>query len=182
MDDQNQNKKNSELVIENKVFFSETSGKISLKDVLGTINQFINSNPKANYSIAIGSDSDLKNINGSKSKYLHLVTALLIYRHGYGGRYFRNIENIKNINSLRQKIYAETMKSLNFAIELKPILKKYFNGNYSKLDFEIHVDIGENGKTKEMISEIVGMIKGNGFNVKTKPNAYVASKVADRHT
>jgi len=180
MDDQNKN--NSQVIFENQIFFSDTYGKISLRDVLYTINQFINANPKANYSIAIGSDSDLKNINGSKSKYLHLVTALLIYRHGFGGKYFRNIENLKNINSLKQKIYAETMRSLNFALELKPILKKYFNGNYSKLNLEIHVDVGENGRTKEMVSEIVGMIKGNGFNVKTKPDAYVASKVADRHT
>jgi len=31
-----------------------------------------------------------------------------------------------------------------------------------------------------MIKEIVGLIKGNGFEAKIKPEAYVASIVADR--
>jgi len=35
---------------------------------------------------------------------------------------------------------------------------------------------------KKLINEIVGMIKGSGFAVKTKPESYGASSVADRHT
>ena len=49
-------------------------------------------------------------------------------------------------------------------------------------DVEIHVDIGQKGPTRELIAEVVGMIRGNGFNVKTKPDAFGASSVADRHT
>jgi len=33
-----------------------------------------------------------------------------------------------------------------------------------------------------MIKEVVGLIKGNGFEAKIKPEAYVASAVADRYT
>jgi hypothetical protein len=33
-----------------------------------------------------------------------------------------------------------------------------------------------------MIAEVVSMIKGNGYEVKTKPDSFGASKVADRHT
>jgi len=32
-----------------------------------------------------------------------------------------------------------------------------------------------------MISEVTGMVRGSGFEVKIKPDAYGASKVADRH-
>ncbi|MBI2327054.1 ribonuclease H-like YkuK family protein [Candidatus Curtissbacteria bacterium] len=49
------------------------------------------------------------------------------------------------------------------------------------LNLEIHVDIGPNGPTREMISEIVGMIRANGFKVATKPASWGASHVADRH-
>ncbi|MBI4999218.1 hypothetical protein HZB97_00420, partial [Candidatus Gottesmanbacteria bacterium] len=52
----------------------------------------------------------------------------------------------------------------------------------SRFDVEIHVDIGEYGPTKEMINEVVGMIRGSGFAVQIKPDSYGASKVADRHT
>ena len=163
-------------------FLSETHGTLTFNEVMSLIADFINTNPKANYLLAIGSDSDLKNQEGDGSKYLHVVTALLIYRMGYGGKYFRSYENLKNIYSLKEKIYAETMKSLNFALGLKPVLKRTLNGNSEKLVFEIHVDIGEVGKTKEMLQEITGLVKGVGFSVKTKPNAYAATKVADRHT
>ena len=33
-----------------------------------------------------------------------------------------------------------------------------------------------------MLNEVVGMIRGSGFKVKIKPEAYGAQSVADRHT
>ena len=44
------------------------------------------------------------------------------------------------------------------------------------------MDIGRNGPTKDMIKEVVGMIKGSGYMVRIKPEAYAASTVADRYT
>ena len=49
------------------------------------------------------------------------------------------------------------------------------------LNLEIHVDIGPNGPTRELIADIVGMIRANGFKVATKPSSWGASHVADRH-
>jgi len=49
-------------------------------------------------------------------------------------------------------------------------------------DFEIHVDIGENGQTKSMMQEVIGMIRAYNFEAITKPASYAATKVADRHT
>ena len=46
----------------------------------------------------------------------------------------------------------------------------------------IHADIGENGQTKDMIKELTGLIIGNGFEPKIKPEAYIASVVADRYS
>ena len=58
--------------------------------------------------------------------------------------------------------------------------------SFANLDFNyqcryIHADIGENGQTRDMIKEVVGLIRGNGFEPKIKPEAYVASCVADRY-
>jgi len=53
------------------------------------------------------------------------------------------------------------------------------------LDYQfryIHADVGENGATKDMIKEVTGLIRGNGFEPKIKPDACVASSVADRYT
>jgi predicted RNase H-related nuclease YkuK (DUF458 family) len=42
--------------------------------------------------------------------------------------------------------------------------------------------VGPVGKTRDMIKEVVGMVNGNGFVAKTKPDSWGASSVADKHT
>ncbi|PIP17009.1 MAG: hypothetical protein COX44_02235, partial [Candidatus Portnoybacteria bacterium CG23_combo_of_CG06-09_8_20_14_all_37_13] len=96
---------------------------------------------------------------------------------GRGGRYFWKRIYCKKFPSLRQRIYKEVALSLNLAQKL---LKNFEPGKL-KQDLEIHVDVGQNGQTREMIKEVVGMVRGSGFNVKTKPDSYAASSVADKH-
>jgi predicted RNase H-related nuclease YkuK (DUF458 family) len=76
-------------------------------------------------------------------------------------------------------MYQEAAYSLTAAEEFVSLFK---NDGITKYDIEIHVDIGLKGETREMIGEIVGMIRGSGFAVKTKPDSFGASKVADRYT
>ena len=74
------------------------------------------------------------------------------------------------------------MSSLNFALFFVPLLRKKLNGHTPRYNLEIHIDVGEHGDTRDMIKEVVGMVTGNGFVAKTKPEAYGASYVADKHT
>jgi predicted RNase H-related nuclease YkuK (DUF458 family) len=76
-------------------------------------------------------------------------------------------------------MYEEAALSLEMAETVLALLHK---DGISKYDVEIHVDIGKFGETREMITEIVGMIRGSGYSVKIKPESYAASKVADRYT
>jgi predicted RNase H-related nuclease YkuK (DUF458 family) len=76
-------------------------------------------------------------------------------------------------------IFGQALFSLKLAEQLIERLKEL---NVSDFNLTIHVDVGPNGETKKIMQEIVGMIKGNGFAVKTKPDSYGASSVADRHT
>ena len=86
---------------------------------------------------------------------------------------------VENVKTLRDKIYHEVFSSLDTAKELVPKLKtKILNTSY---DLEIHVDVGEKGETKDMINEVVGVITGNGFIARTKPESYAASSVADKY-
>lgn len=167
----------------NETYNSLTHGKVELGDIIILIKQFLEENPNSEYSLVIGTDSHEKNItttNGTKT--LNLVTAILIHRRGFGGKYFWIRRDKPNIHSLREKIYAETLASLDFAIFFVPLLKKALNGKVLKYNLEIHVDVGEHGDTRDMIKEVVGMVTGNGFVAKTKPQAYAASYVADKHT
>lgn len=174
---------NSDLTDE--IFQSQTHGRLKIDEIIKKIKDFLEEDPNAAYSLVIGTDSHEKNTtlkpaNGTRE--INLVTAILIHRKGFGGKYFWRRQNIKNIHSLREKIYSETITSLNFATIFVPLFKKYLNGAEPNYDLEIHVDVGEHGDTRNMIKEVVGMVTGNGFVAKTKPDAYAASYVADRHT
>ncbi len=164
------------------LFNSITHGKVELEDIIKIIKFFLEEDPDAEYSLVIGTDSHEKNGHSNGFKSLGLVTAVLIHRKGYGGKYFWFKKDVDKIYNLREKIYAETLASLHFATTFVPLFQKSLNGKAPNYNLEIHVDIGEHGDTRDMIREIVGMVTGNGFVAKTKPQAYAASYVADKHT
>lgn len=79
----------------------------------------------------------------------------------------------------------EVLLSCELALYLKEKLEKKIRELPGSLDYQfryIHADIGENGQTRDMIKEVVGLIRGNGFEPQIKPRSYVATSVADRYT
>lgn len=142
------------------------------------ISQFVKDDPDDFYRLVIGTDSQAKNVNGKGE--CDFVTAIVIHRRGKGARYFWNKEKVEKKYVLRDKIYAETQRSLKTAQKIVPDLRKAVSP--AKYDLEIHIDVGSLGPTREMIREVVGMVNGNGFVAKTKPESWAASSVADKHT
>ncbi len=154
-------------------FYSPTGKVFTQKTLLEEILFYINSDPKAKYKIIIGTDSN-------NHETTDFVSVIIVYKIGHGGRFFwKRIKSSKKQLVLRERIYQEVIMSLNLAENLLKELGLNKEINY---DFEIHVDIGSKGETKEMLQEIIGMVRGSGFNIKTKPESYGASKVADRYT
>ena len=166
----------------NEIFNSVTHGQLHINDSIGLIKSFLEERPNEEYSLVIGTDSHERSNHSNKTKTISLVTAVLVHRKGFGGKYFWKKKDLSNIHSLREKIYAETLESLSFATVFVPLLKKTLNGQSPNYNLEIHIDVGEHGDTRDMIKEVVGMVTGNGFVAKTKPEAYGASYVADKHT
>lgn len=155
-------------------FISPTKGKMKFEKVIGDLIGFVLEEPEAVYRLIVGTDS-----NGKERP--EFVSAIVILRKGKGGRYFWQRIRIPKRYTLRTRIYEETMISLNLAMKLRKALEKKLEKikpeNYKHL--EIHTDIGQFGETKEMIKEIVGMVRGNGFEVKIKPESFGATTVAD---
>jgi len=146
--------------------------------MVGEISRFVEDDPGSYYRLVIGTDSQLKQINGTAE--CDFVTAIVIHRMGKGARYFWRKEKVKKNLVLRDKIYAETLRSLETAQKMVPDLRRAVSP--AKYDLEIHIDVGSLGPTREMIREVVGMVSGNGFVAKTKPEAWAASSVADKYT
>lgn len=157
-----------------QIFNSSFGLKLSAQDVVREIIRFIDSEPKHFYKVVIGTDSEQFGL-----KDADFVTAVVVHRIGNGGRYFWRRAELGKFYTLRDRIIREVLLSLEVAKEILTELKK--NANFSNWDFEIHADIGENGETKVLIQEVVGMIRANNFKVKTKPESYAATKVADRY-
>ncbi len=153
---------------------SPTYGQIDQPQLVTRMRGFVLSNTDRDYRLIIGSDS-LPNGDGQ----VYLVTAIVLHRVGNGGIYFWQRRLSATMHTLRDRMYAEALASIAMAQRLesigdwKPLLKK---------NIEIHVDVGEDGPTREMIQELVGMIIAHGYEARTKPGSFAASKVADRHT
>ena len=164
--------------MEKRSFVSPSKGKLTLGEVIGEITAYLEEEPERQYRLIIGTDSH----NSTKDHRADFVTAVVIHRIGRGGRYFWSKKKRANIVTLRDKIYTETLLSLDLAQKLVPKLQAYLKPGNGGYELEIHIDVGEIGPTREMIREVVGMVVGNGFKAKTKPDSYGASTVADRYT
>ncbi|MCK4588523.1 ribonuclease H-like YkuK family protein [Candidatus Woesebacteria bacterium] len=159
-------------------FLSPSMGKVSVSKMTSEIAGFVEEEPGSFYRLVIGTDSQERRGNGKTE--IDFVTAIVIHRKGRGARYFWTKQRIKRKSILlRDKIYTETLKSLEIAQELVPELRQAVSP--AKYDLEIHIDVGSLGPTREMIREVVGMVNGNGFTAKTKPDSWAASTVADKH-
>lgn len=159
-------------------FFSPSKGELTLSELVLEISEFIKEKGDHLYRLVIGTDSQTRGSNGLSE--IFFVTAVVVHRIGFGGRYFWTKEKRSQKMFLRDRIYTETMLSLSYASTLVPLIRKAVpDGLY---ELEIHIDVGPNGKTRDMIKEVVGMVTGNGFTAKTKPDSYGAYVVADRHT
>ena len=154
--------------------FNNSKGKqISVSDVVEEIRCYIDEKPDFRYKVIIGTDSRAL---GELSA--DFVTAIVVHRVGNGGKYFWRHNSAQKVFNLRDRIIKEVLMSLDVASDTIRILK---DANVPDFDFEVHVDVGANGKTSALISEVTGMVRAHNFVFKTKPESYAASSVADKH-
>lgn len=158
-------------------FYNPTKGNLSFEEVIQEIVFWMEENPEKFYDIIVGCDS-------SSTDSPHFPVVMVVLRKNEGGRFF--IRKVKYRNkkffNLHQRILEEVLLSCDLALSLREKLKLE-SKRFEKFNYQfkyIHADIGGDKATKDMIKEITGLIRGNGFEPKIKPEAYVASVVADR--
>lgn len=154
-------------------FNSQTYGSLDYDGIIEKIAGFIKADTNFRYKVIVGTDSETHNRHGD------FVTAIIVHRIGKGGIYFWRRNLLLNVVSIADRIAKETQLSIELAWKLRDTFQ--YNG-LSGYEPEIHLDVGENGVTRDMIRWVTGMVLGSGLHYKIKPEAYGASKVADRHT
>jgi len=165
-------------------FYNPTRGNLLAKELVEEMISYIEAKPEKFYDIIVGCDS-------SSGEEPNFPVAVAILRVGEGGRFF--LKKIKYSSAVNKKfvnwknrILEEVLLSCDLALILREeFTKKIQSLNNQNLRYQfryIHADIGENGQTKDMIKELTGLILGNGFEPKIKPESFVASVVADRYS
>lgn len=96
----------------------------------------------------------------------------------YDRKYFYTRVKIRDDSfyDLSKRILKETVESINIALDIKSKIKK--------ANIEIHADVNDstNHISSKYKNMVVGYVSGCGFECKIKPNAFVASAIADVHT
>jgi len=161
-------------------FYNPTRGNLPFPKVIEEMIFYISEKPEKFYDIIVGCDS-------SSGEAPHFPVVIVILRTGEGGRFFLKKIGYKNrkFYSWRQRILEEVLLSCDLALLLKENFEKKVKNLPKVFGYQfryIHADVGENGATKDMIKEVIGLIRGNGFEPKIKPESFVASTVADRYT
>ena len=155
-----------------------------IEEAMEEMIRYIKEKPDNFYDIIVGCDS-----SSEDEPHFPLVVAIL--RTGEGGRFFlKKISYPGSFNrrflNWRNRILQEVLLSC----EMASFLKEKFNEKIRKLPNNgfhyqiryVHADIGEKGQTKDMIKELTGLIRGNGFEPKIKPESFIASTLADRYS
>jgi len=158
-------------------FYNPTRGNLKIDQVAEEILGYMGDKPEKFYDIIVGCDS-------SSGDEPHFPVAVVILRKGEGGRFFLKKIGYKNrkFYNWKTRVLEEVLLSCELALFLRENVENKLKVNSFNYQFRyIHADIGENGQTKDMIKEVTGLIRGNGFEPKIKPEAYVASTVADRY-
>jgi predicted RNase H-related nuclease YkuK (DUF458 family) len=159
--------------MESMRFKSSLGIAFSPEEVAEAITRFMQAGPDYAYKVIIGSDSEK---TGPKSA--DFVTAIVCHRVGNGGIYFWRRVDGKECHTLRDRIWREVLMSLDAAKAVVELMKHKIVPEFG---FEVHIDVGEKGPTRELIQELVGIVRANNFEARTKPESYAASKIADRH-
>ena len=161
-------------------FFSPSKGDLSLEQVIKEIFTYMQELPEYQYEVVVGCDSP------SSDKPFFPI-AIVVLRTGAGGRFFLKKMHypdnfLKKFAFWKNRILQEVYLSCELALSLREVLEQE-NKLGLKYQFQyIHADVGEQGKTKEMVKEVVGLIKSNGFEPRIKPQSFAATVVADRYT
>jgi len=159
-------------------FYNPTKGDLNFEGVLDELFSYIQEQPKQNYEIIVGCDSS----SGEEPSF---PIAIVILRKGAGGRFFLKKVRYhgRKFHNLHERILEEVLLSCKLALILRDKIRARKTESIESLNYQfryIHADVGENGATRDMIKEVVGLIKGNGFEARIKPQSYAASVVADR--
>jgi len=174
-------------MIHEQVFRNVSERNLTLDEVFGRIQSFMESDPRAAYQLVIGTDAQ---VHAGHTKF---ITSIVVFRPGRGAWFcYRQVIVPREIRSLQEKLSLETMLSQEIAAYFdhakRALLEDIvipFVYQGAELQLFIDIDAGTDEKrnrTSAFVAEMVGRVEAMGMLARVKPEAIVASSVSDRFT
>ncbi|MCL6516624.1 ribonuclease H-like YkuK family protein [Alicyclobacillus sp.] len=156
------------------MFDSPSRGTLTLEQVTEDVRTLMAEHPHDEIRVMVGTDSQPR----PGRRQVTFVTAVIVHHVGRGARYYIHREQQEHVYSLRQRMFTEA----SYSLQVGGLLSEQLNTAGGECRLEVHLDVGERGPTKQWVREIVAWITQNGYDARIKPDAFGASKVADRYT
>lgn len=159
---------------------------MSFELVFERIVDFMKINPKGNFRLMVGTDSQVH-----KSQTI-FITGIVIQNEGNGvWACIRRVIIPRKMTHLHERISLElslteeivsmfTEERKNELIAI--ILPHLYQGATFSMEGHIDIGAGKRNKTREFVKEMVSRMESMGVEPKIKPNAFVASSYANRYT
>jgi predicted RNase H-related nuclease YkuK (DUF458 family) len=159
---------------------------LPFEQVFERIVTFMSLNPKGNYRLMVGTDSQVH------KSHTVFITGIVIQNEGNGvWACIRKVVVPRKMTQLHERIslelslteeivamFTEERKNLLIAI----VLPYLYEGATFSMEGHIDIGSGKRNKTREFVKEMVTRMESMGVEPKIKPNAFVASSYANRYT
>lgn len=139
-----------------------TLSEIRVPDIL----QFVREASAAGQAVHIGTDSL------QTGRFTQFVTVVAVLTPSKGGRAAYSREVVPRITSLRERLLKEVWRSVDLGMQLTGLVPG---------DLTVHIDANPvvKHKSSQYVQELVGLVVGQGFSARIKPDAWCASHAAD---
>lgn len=160
--------------------------EMSFTQVFSRILRFMKINPRGNYRLMVGTDSQVHH------DYTLFITGIVIQNEGKGAwacikrevfprRMDTLHERISKETSLTEEVVSLfTEKRKNEMIDI--ILPFIYQGASFTMEGHLDIGAGKRNKTKIYVEEMMARIESMGLEPKIKPDSFVASSYANRFT
>jgi uncharacterized protein len=134
---------------------------------IGDVVEFVRDNAKDGQLVHVGTDSM------QLRRHTRFVTVVAILTPGRGGRAIYTREVRPRIPSLRERLLREVWLSVELGLRLHPVVPGPLN---------VHIDANPiaRHRSSAYVQELVGLVVSQGFRAVIKPEAWAASRAADR--
>lgn len=147
---------------------------VTLDEMMDDIFSYIQEDMDREYKIIVGTDAQ---VHGKRRKKKTVyATVVVCHRIGKGARFWVAKEELSENIGIKERLINEVAKLVEVVTLLQDAgIEAFVDHN----NFEVHLDIGHNGRSREVITQCVGWMEGLGLNYKIKPDAYAATHIAD---